>query len=60
MVGDALSDMLAGRNAGVRATVLVRTGHGPGVAADHPAVDHVVADLPAAAELILRAIEGER
>ena len=28
MVGDAISDMLAGRNAGCRGTVLVRTGYG--------------------------------
>jgi D-glycero-D-manno-heptose 1,7-bisphosphate phosphatase len=28
MVGDMLSDVLAGRNAGCRSTILVRTGHG--------------------------------
>jgi D-glycero-D-manno-heptose 1,7-bisphosphate phosphatase len=56
MVGDSLGDMLAGRNAGCRATVLVRTGHGTGVDASHPAVDYVAPDLPAAVELILRAV----
>jgi D-glycero-D-manno-heptose 1,7-bisphosphate phosphatase len=58
MVGDAISDMLAGRNAGCRATVLVRTGHGERVDASHPAVDHVASDLPSAVALILRAARG--
>jgi D-glycero-D-manno-heptose 1,7-bisphosphate phosphatase len=54
MVGDMPSDIAAGRNAKVGGTILVRTGHGASVAAGDIAVDHVVADLPAAAELILR------
>jgi histidinol-phosphate phosphatase family protein len=63
MVGDMLSDVLAGRNAGCR-TVLVRTGlHDPADASD-PAVDHVADDLAAAAALILRldaaAVAGSR
>jgi D-glycero-D-manno-heptose 1,7-bisphosphate phosphatase len=53
MVGDMLSDLLAGRNAGVHATVLVRTGHGPTVDETHPAIDHVADDLAAAVDLIL-------
>jgi D-glycero-D-manno-heptose 1,7-bisphosphate phosphatase len=51
MVGDTISDMWAGRNAGCRGTILVRTGYG----ADTPlgeAIDHVVEDAWAAAELI--------
>lgn len=51
MVGDLPSDVLAGRNAGVAGTVLVRTGHGAG--ADASAADHVAANLLAAADWIL-------
>jgi D-glycero-D-manno-heptose 1,7-bisphosphate phosphatase len=53
MVGDTVSDMLAGRNAGCR-TILVRTGYGDRF--DHPrdCVDHIAADLGAAAEIILK------
>ena len=59
MVGDALSDMHAGRNAGCRGTILVRTGYG-GKVADRPdAADDVVDDLAAAAEVILRQTELE-
>jgi D-glycero-D-manno-heptose 1,7-bisphosphate phosphatase len=45
MVGDTISDMLAGRNAGVGATILVRTGYGDRVAVPDPAIDHVLADM---------------
>jgi D-glycero-D-manno-heptose 1,7-bisphosphate phosphatase len=45
MVGDTISDMLAGRNAGVGATVLVRTGYGDRVAVPDPAIDHVLPDM---------------
>jgi D-glycero-D-manno-heptose 1,7-bisphosphate phosphatase len=53
MVGDMLSDALAGRNAGCRSTILVQTGHGATVPIDHDAVDFIVDDLASAAELIL-------
>lgn len=59
MVGDLISDLLAGRNAGVRGTILVRTGYGAQVDPADPAVDHVVDDLPAAAELVLSAAGKE-
>ncbi len=52
MVGDSLSDMLAGINAGCRGTILVRTGHAldpSTVPADIP----IVADLLAAHAYIL-------
>lgn len=52
MVGDTVSDMLAGRNAGVRATVLVRTGYGADIALPDPAVDYAVADMAEAAQVI--------
>jgi D-glycero-D-manno-heptose 1,7-bisphosphate phosphatase len=52
MVGDTISDMLAGKNAGCRATVLVRTGYGKRVEVPHAAVDHVVENLWEATELI--------
>lgn len=53
MVGDMVSDLLAGRNAGCRGSILVRTGHGsrdPDAAAY---ADHVAADLRGAADWIL-------
>ena len=53
MVGDAISDMLAGRNAGCRGTVLVRTGYGRQTEADDPAIDHVTDNLLSAARLIV-------
>jgi D-glycero-D-manno-heptose 1,7-bisphosphate phosphatase len=52
MVGDTVSDMLAGRNAGCR-TVLVRTGYGDRYAHPMDAVDAVAADLAEAAGIIL-------
>ncbi len=61
MVGDSLDDIEAGRRAGCR-TVLVRTGHGDEsesrLAATGPRPDHIVADLAAAAALIVDA--GDR
>jgi len=50
MIGDQLSDMLAGRNAGCRGGILVRTGHdlAPALAAlgdDWPVADDVLAAL---------------
>jgi D-glycero-D-manno-heptose 1,7-bisphosphate phosphatase len=55
MVGDMLSDLLAGRNAGCRAVILVRTGHGARSEPEAgPSADHVADDLAAAAGHILR------
>lgn len=51
MVGDTVSDMLAGRNAGCR-TVLVRTGYGARYAHPRETYDDVAEDLAAAAGLI--------
>ena len=53
MVGDSLSDMLAGRNAGCRSLV-VRTGYGHKVETDF---DAEAANLAEAAEIILK--EGD-
>ncbi len=53
MVGDGVSDALAGRNAGCHGTILVRTGKGAAAAAVDGAADHVVTDLCEAARLIL-------
>lgn len=52
MVGDTVSDMLAGQNAGC-ATILVQTGYGASYAHDKGAVTYEVADLSAAAKIIL-------
>jgi D-glycero-D-manno-heptose 1,7-bisphosphate phosphatase len=51
MVGDMVSDVLAGVNAGCQGSILVRTGHGG--AADDSAATHVVENLSQAAELII-------
>jgi len=52
MVGDTVSDMLAGQNAGCR-TILVRTGYGASYSHGMGAVTQDVADLSTAAEFIL-------
>ncbi len=52
MVGDTLSDMLAGRNAKVGHTVLVKTGYGDRVALPDAAIDHVATDMAQAGEII--------
>ncbi|MEO9576824.1 MAG: HAD family hydrolase [Tateyamaria sp.] len=57
MVGDAVSDMLAGRNAGCH-TILVRTGYGAQFAHDRACIDRTVADMSEATEIILN--EGLR
>jgi D-glycero-D-manno-heptose 1,7-bisphosphate phosphatase len=53
MIGDTLSDLLAGRNAGCLGTVLVRTGYGQKLGDHRGAADHVSEDLWAATELVL-------
>lgn len=53
MVGDMISDMLAGRNAGCRGTVLVRTGLGGKTQEGHEAIDFVTESLRSAVEIIL-------
>lgn len=52
MVGDTVSDMLAGRNAGCQ-TILVETGYGSDYKFDKDAVDHSASHLSAAADYIL-------
>lgn len=52
MVGDTLSDMLAGRNAKVGKTLLVRTGYGDQLCLPDPAVDEIVADMAEAGQII--------
>jgi len=54
IIGDMHSDMLAGRNAGLRGTILVRTGQGHSVDNHDPAVDYVTTDLLEASRLIAR------
>ena len=53
MVGDSLSDMLAGRNAGCRGTVFVQREDGLHDVARHQPVDHVAASLGEAAAIII-------
>lgn len=52
MVGDTVSDMLAGRNAGSR-TFLVRTGYGAAYDHDRGAIDREAPDLAGAVDVIL-------
>ena len=54
IIGDMHSDMLAGRNARLRGTILVRTGQGEAVDPNDPAVDYVATDLLEASRLIAR------
>jgi D-glycero-D-manno-heptose 1,7-bisphosphate phosphatase len=53
MVGDLLSDMLAGKNAGCRATILVRTGQYEPELESDPSVKFVEDNLLAAARRIV-------
>jgi D-glycero-D-manno-heptose 1,7-bisphosphate phosphatase len=55
MVGDRESDVLAGRNAGCRESILVRTGYDVTAIVGFPVED----DLPAAAHRILRIMGQE-
>lgn len=52
MVGDVVSDTLAGRNAGCGHTVLVQSGLKEGTMSNHPSIDHVVGSLADLPELI--------
>jgi histidinol-phosphate phosphatase family protein len=54
MIGDMLSDTLAGRNAGCAYSVLVRSRHSCPTDEQHPSVDFVVNDLLEAALLLRR------
>ncbi|MEJ1338288.1 MAG: HAD family hydrolase [Candidatus Sedimenticola sp. (ex Thyasira tokunagai)] len=54
MVGDMLSDTLAGKNAGCEATILVRTGLADTKTETHPSVDHVVSSIADISEIILK------
>ena len=56
MVGDTIGDMLAGRHAGCKGNVLVRTG--PEWRGAREEADYVVEDLPSAARLIISAGNG--
>ena len=55
MVGDTVSDMLAGRNAGCR-TILVETGYGAAFKHDRSMIDHTAPSLAEAAEHILEGL----
>jgi histidinol phosphatase-like enzyme len=61
MIGDKLTDLESGWNAGVKRSILVRTGYGAQTETDNAAQlrDAVVVDnLPAAAEWILDSIKS--
>lgn len=65
MIGDSLSDILAGINAGCRGTVLVRTGYGTRTQESHDAVlrdvnCHITDNLGSAARLLLANPEADR
>lgn len=53
MIGDSLSDVLAGRNAGCRGSILVRTGYGKRHVDETDAFDFIADDLLGAATIIL-------
>ena len=60
MVGDMLSDILAGRNAGCRGSILVRTGKGQTVDAHHDAITHIADDVFRAALFIADQTDANR
>jgi len=53
MVGDMLSDILAGKNAGCRGSILVRSGKGHTVDITDQAISYVADDILSAARFIL-------
>jgi D-glycero-D-manno-heptose 1,7-bisphosphate phosphatase len=53
MIGDTVSDLLAGRNAGCRGTILVETGYGDRYSHDNAHYDHRTRDISGAVEMIL-------
>ena len=58
MVGDNVSDVLAGRHAGCRGNILLRTGHGQQTEKEYGGIfressDRIVDDLASAVDLIL-------
>jgi len=53
MIGDMISDVLAGRNAGCRGSILVRTGHGRLQTEGESIASHVATDLGGAADWLL-------
>jgi D-glycero-D-manno-heptose 1,7-bisphosphate phosphatase len=59
MIGDTISDVLAGHNAGCR-SILVRTGYGSGV--EHPPAGacYVVDDVREASELLIELDRGQQ
>ncbi len=54
MIGDMVSDVLAGEAAGCKGSILIRNSHRQDARLDHPAVSHVVAGLQEAVDLLLR------
>ena len=56
MIGDMISDALAGLHAGCRGSLLVACGQGSPEDAQHPAVNHATPDLLAAARWILNEV----
>jgi D-glycero-D-manno-heptose 1,7-bisphosphate phosphatase len=54
MVGDTVSDMLAGKNAGCQ-SILVETGYGLKFAHDRACIDQTVPSLVGAVDVILEA-----
>jgi D-glycero-D-manno-heptose 1,7-bisphosphate phosphatase len=58
MIGDAVSDLLAGRNAGCKGSILVQTGYGDRVPVDSTTFDFRAKDLSDAVQYILRNDRG--
>lgn len=54
MVGDRLSDALAGKNAGCRGSILIEAGHFKEADRHHPAVNHVVGSVGDVTPIILQ------
>ena len=54
LVGDRLSDILCGKNAGCRTILLLPRAHAQGLAEARQAADYIATDLPDVADWILR------
>ena len=59
MIGDSISDVHAGRNAGC-ATILVKTGYGGVQDQSDSAIDQIASDLSAAIDLVIQQYRKDR
>ena len=59
MVGDTLSDSIAGRNAGCKGTILIETGLFKSEYRSHPGVDYVVPEISRICDIAIKVGEAK-